>query len=202
MRRITILALTLSLLAIPVSAGAVDTTLSEHVRLGFAAELPISETISDDCCLGTGEYTVGFSGDASLVVDMGADVALTYDPADLLDGGSMPLAIGYTPTNDDGPELSLDVSGDFSFDFCLLAVICDGDTASDVTFVAGTGDFTAPLAGDPAVNIPLSSDTLEFFVGPFKVADAHIEGPRPGPVAGRCHGLGRRPGSPSAARVR
>jgi hypothetical protein len=176
MRRLTVLVVVLSLLAIPVSAGALDATLSDHVRLGFAAEFPINESISDDCCLGAGEYTVGFNGAASLVVDMGADVDVTYDLADLIDGGSLPLAIAYTPTNDVGPELSLDVGGDFSFDFCLLGLICDGDSASDVTFAAGTGDFTAPLAGDPAVNIPLNSDSLEFFIGPFKIADAHIEG--------------------------
>jgi hypothetical protein len=192
MRRITTLVVTLSLLAIPVSAGAVDTTLSDHVRLGFSAELPIGETLSDECCLGLGEYTVGFSGEASLVMDMGADLAVTYDLADLVDGGSMPVAIAYTPTNDAGPELSLDVGGDFSFDFCLVGLICDGDSVSDVTFVAGTGDFTAPLAGDPAVNVPLSSDTLEFFIGPFKIADAHIEGDLDlAPVApGAVSGLG------------
>ena len=192
MRRITTVVVTLSLLAIPVSAGAVDTTLSDHVRLGFSAELPIGETLSDECCLGLGEYTVGFSGEASLVMDMGADLAVTYDLADLVDGGSMPVAIAYTPTNDAGPELSLDVGGDFSFDFCLVGLICDGDSVSDVTFVAGTGDFTAPLAGDPAVNVPLSSDTLEFFIGPFKIADAHIEGDLDlAPVApGAVSGLG------------
>jgi hypothetical protein len=176
MRRLTVLAVVLSMLAIPVSAGAVDATLSEHVRLGFAADVPIDETISDDCCLGAGEYTIEFDGAASIVVDMGADVAVTYDLADLVSGGSLPLAIAYTPTNDTGPEMSLDVGGDFSFDFCLLGLICDGDTAADVTFVAGTGDFTAPLSGDAPVNIPLSSDTLEFSIGPFKIADAHIEG--------------------------
>ena len=176
MRRIIVLAIVLSLLAIPVSAGALDNTLSQHVRLGFAAQLPINENISDDCCLGAGEYTVGFVGNASLVVDMGADLDVTYDLADLVDGGSMPLAIAYTPTNDAGPELSLDVGGDFSFDFCLLGLICDGDNVSGVTFAAGTGDFTAPLSGDPAVNVPISSDTLQFFIGPFKIADAHIEG--------------------------
>jgi hypothetical protein len=176
MRRIIVLAIVLSLLAIPVSAGALDNTLSQHVRLGFAAQLPINENISDDCCLGAGEYTVGFVGNASLVVDMGADLDVTYDLADLVDGGSMPLAIAYTPTNDAGPELSLDVGGDFSFDFCLLGLICDGDSVSGVTFAAGTGDFTAPLSGDPAVNVPISSDTLQFFIGPFKIADAHIEG--------------------------
>ena len=176
MRRLTVLAVVLSLLAVPVSAGALDNTLSEHVRLGFSAQLPISESISNSCCIGLGDYTVGFDGQASLVVDMGADLDVTYDLADLVDGGSMPIAIAYNPTNDAGPELALDVSGDFSFDFCLVGLICEGDSVSDVTFAAGTGDFTAPLAGDAPVNIPLSSDTLEFFIGPFKIADAHIAG--------------------------
>jgi hypothetical protein len=165
-----------SLLVVPLPASAAEVTQSEHIRLGFAAQLPLNETISESCCLDTGEYTVGFDGQASLVVDMGADVELIYDNADLVDGGAMPVAIGYTPTNDGGPELALDVSGDFSLSFDILGIVSGGDTVSDVTFVAGTGDFTAPLAGDPPVNIPLSSDTLEFAVGPFKVADAHIEG--------------------------
>jgi hypothetical protein len=164
------------LLVVPLPASADEVTQSEHVRLGFAAQLPINETISESCCLDTGEYTVGFDGQASLVVDMGADLELIYDNADLVDGGAMPVAIGYTPTNDGGPELSLDVSGDFSLSFDILGIVSGGDTVSDVTFVAGTGDFTAPLAGDAPVNIPLSSSTLEFAVGPFKVADGHIEG--------------------------
>jgi hypothetical protein len=176
MRRLVAILSVVSLLVIPLPASAAEVTLSDHVRLGFAAQLPLSETISDSCCLGTGEYTIGFDGQASLVVDMGADVELIYDNADLVDGGAMPIAIGYTPTNDTGPELALDVSGDFSLNFDILGIIEDGDTVEDVTFVAGTGDFTAPLAGDAPVDIPLESDTLEFFVGPFKVADAHIEG--------------------------
>ena len=176
MRRLVAILSVVSLLVVPLPASAAEVTQSEHIRLGFAAQLPLNETISESCCLDTGEYTVGFDGQASLVVDMGADVELIYDNADLVDGGAMPVAIGYTPTNDGGPELALDVSGDFSLSFDILGIVSGGDTVSDVTFVAGTGDFTAPLAGDPPVNIPLSSDTLEFAVGPFKVADAHIEG--------------------------
>ncbi len=176
MRRLTPLLLVLTLLTASLPALALDATQTEHVRLGFSADLPITETISEECCLGAGEYTIDFNGEASLVVDMGADLAATYDLADLVGGSSMPVAIAYTPTNDSGPELSLDVTGDFAFDFCLLGLLCDGDSVSDVTFAAGTGDFTAPLAGDPAVNIPLSSDTLQFFVGPFHIADAHLEG--------------------------
>ena len=176
MRRITVLVLALALLVVSVPAVALDVTQSEHVRLGFTAQLPIDETISDSCCLGAGDYTIDFDGQASLVVDMGADLDVTYDLANLIGGASMPIAIAYTPTNDTGPELTVDVAGDFAFDFCLLGLICDGDSVSDVTFAAGSGDFTAPLAGDAPVDIPLNSDTLEFFIGPFKIADAHIEG--------------------------
>ncbi|HKX75923.1 MAG TPA: hypothetical protein VJR05_11115, partial [Acidimicrobiia bacterium] len=176
MRKLTVLMLVLGLVVVPVPAGAQEVTLSEQVRLGFNAEVPIDETISDSCCLGAGEYTIDFDGQASLVVDMGANLEVTYDLADLVGGASMPIGIAYDPTNELGPELSLDVSGDFAFDFCLIGLICDGDSVSDVTFAAGTGDFTAPLAGDAPVNIPLSSDTLEFFIGPFKIADAHLQG--------------------------
>jgi hypothetical protein len=176
MRRLTVLVLALALLAVSVPAVALDVTQSEHVRLGFTAQLPIDETISDSCCLGAGDYEIEFDGQASLVVDMGADLDVTYDLADLVGGGSMPIAIAYTPTNDTGPELTVDVAGDFAFDFCLLGLICDGDSVSDVTFAAGSGDFIAPLAGDAAVDVPLNSDTLEFFIGPFKIADAHIVG--------------------------
>ena len=176
MRRLTVLVLALALLAVSVPAVALDVTQSEHVRLGFTAQLPIDETISDSCCLGAGDYTIDFDGQASLVVDMGADLDVTYDLANLIGGASMPIAIAYTPTNDTGPELTVDVAGDFAFDFCLLGLICDGDSVSDVTFAAGSGDFTAPLAGDAPVDIALSSDSLEFFIGPFKIADAHIEG--------------------------
>ncbi|MGD2043344.1 MAG: hypothetical protein PVJ28_06800, partial [Acidimicrobiia bacterium] len=109
-------------------------------------------------------------------VDMGADLSLAHDNADLIDGGEMPLDIGYTPTNDAGPELLLDVSGDFSLDFDVVGLITGGDTVENVTFAAAVGDFTAPLAGDAPIDVPISSDTLEFFVAGVKVADAHIEG--------------------------
>ena len=178
MRRLMVALLLVAglLVVAPVSAVAIDVTQTEHVRLGFEAELPFDESISDSCCLGAADWSVGFSGSASLAVDMGADLELTYDPADLLDGGALPLAIGYTPTNDDGFELTLDVTGDFSLDFCVFAIVCDGDTVNDVTFVAGAGDFTAPLAGDAPVVIPLTSSTLTLSVAGIEVADAGITG--------------------------
>lgn len=176
MRRLIAAMSAVSLLLIPLPASAADIPQTEHVRLGFNAELPISESISDSCCLGAAEFTIGFDATASLVVDMGADLTVTHDNADLVDGGEMPLTIGYTPTNDAGPELVLDVSGDFSLNFDIAGLVDGGDTVNDVTFAAAVGDFTAPLAGDAPVNIPISSDTLEFFVAGIKVADAHIEG--------------------------
>ncbi|HXV72529.1 MAG TPA: hypothetical protein VEB69_14155 [Acidimicrobiia bacterium] len=176
MRRFIVLMSAVSLLLIPLPASAVDVTQTEHVSLGFNAELPVTESISDSCCLGAADFTIGFDGTASLTVDMGADLSVTHDNADLVDGGEMPLSVGYTPTNDAGPELVLDVSGDFSLDFDIAGLITGGDTAEDVTFAAAVGDFTAPLAGDTPIDIPISSDTLEFSVLGIKVADAHIQG--------------------------
>ena len=176
MRRLIALMSALLLLLISLPASAADITQTEHVRLGFNAELPISESITESCCLGAAEFTIGFDAVASLTVDMGADLAITHDNADLVDGGELPLDVGYTPTNDAGPELVLDVSGDFSLDFDIAGVVTGGDTVEDVTFAAGVGDFTAPLAGDAPIDIPISSDTIEFFVAGIKVADAHVEG--------------------------
>ncbi len=176
MRRLIAVTAVVSLLLIPMTAYAASVTLTEHVRLGFTAELPLSESISDSCCLGAAEYSVGFEGTASLTVDMGADISATYDTADLINGGSLPIDLGYTPTNDAGPELVLDVSGDFTLDFDILGFIDAGDTANNVTFAAAVGDFTAPMAGDAPVVVPLTSDTLSFLVAGIKVADAHVEG--------------------------
>jgi len=176
MRRLIVVMSAVSLLLIPLPASAVDVTQTEHVSLGFNAELPITESITESCCLGAADFTIGFNGTASLTVDMGADLSVTHDNADLIDGGEMPLSVGYTPTNDAGPELLLDVSGDFSLQFDIAGLIDGGDTVEDVTLAAAVGDFTAPLAGDAPIDIPISSDTLEFSVLGVKVADAHIEG--------------------------
>ncbi len=176
MRRLITVVSALALVLLPLPAQAAEVTVTQHVRLGFTAELPVSETISDSCCLGAASYSVSFDGTASLTVDMGADVSVTYDNADLIGGGAMPIDIGYTPTNDAGPELVLDVSGDFELAFDILGLVDGGDTAENVTFAAAVGDFTAPLAGDAPIDIPISSSTLEFFVLGIKVADAHIEG--------------------------
>ena len=176
MRRLIVLMSAVSLLLIPLPASAVDVTQTEHVSLGFNAQLPITESITESCCLGAADFTIGFDGTASLTVDMGADLSVTHDNADLVDGGELPLSVSYTPTNDAGPELVLDVSGDFSLDFDIVGLITGGDTEEDVTFAAAVGDFTAPLAGDAPIDIPISSDTLEFSVLGVKVADARVQG--------------------------
>src|SRR5690606_37734851 len=98
----------------------------EHVRLGFRAAFPISDNRGESVTCAS--YSFSVNGSANLAVDMGADVAFSYDRADLVPGATVPVQVTYTPTNDDGPELAVDASADVSMDVdvddgCVAALI-------------------------------------------------------------------------------
>jgi len=85
------------------SAADVIVTTTRHVRLGATATFPFSTTRGDEVCLipdPTGGCLVDVAscsftidGTATLTVDMGADVTLTYDRTDLVPGGSVPIDV-------------------------------------------------------------------------------------------------------------
>jgi len=169
-------------------ANDVITPPAQHQRLGFTTSFPISANRGgSEICV---SYDAGINGTATLAVDMGADVTFSYDRADILPGESVPVQITYTPTNDAGPELTVDATADVTMDveiddLCLAGagVACGlGDPIAcaalalaaaidafegeldDFSLISASGDFTAPLAGDPAVVVPGTgnSATLQF----------------------------------------
>ena len=76
---------------------------------------------------------------------MGADLALSHDPATFVAGGMAPLGLTYTPTNDPGPEFILDVDSQ-------AGTITSGSHTLSLPathLIAAFMDFTAPLDGDP-----------------------------------------------------
>jgi hypothetical protein len=156
------------------ATSEVVTPPAQHRRLGFTTSFPISDNRGDSkFCV---SYSANVSGTANLAVDMGADITFSYDRADLLPGGNVPIQITYTPTNDAGPELSVDAAADVDMDVeiddpCLagLAALCVVDPLACVALavaasidafegqldnfglISAAGDFTAPLGADAPV---------------------------------------------------
>jgi hypothetical protein len=166
-----VVALLLALSA-PVANAASPVTLSDHVALGFDATLPFAASKSDDIdvCfgpvppIGGASYSVSITGSAHVRMDMGADVSLAYDREDLQPGGSMPVSVSYTPTNDGGSEVS--VSATATGTASGEIIICDpfipnpsGSVSVNLT-ASGSADFAAPLSGDAPVSVPISSNTV------------------------------------------
>ena len=94
----------------PIANAASPVTQDRHVALGFDATIPFSASKNgggDICFLGAppiggATYSVSISGSANVRMDMGADVSLAYDREDLQAGGSLPVSVSYTPTDDGG----------------------------------------------------------------------------------------------------
>jgi hypothetical protein len=166
----------------------IKTSPPQHVRLGFQATFPVSDMKSgSEPCV---SYSASFSGNATYAVDLGADLVFSYDRADIVPGGAVPIQVTYTPTNDPTHEASLGASADVSLSTdvdtgCLvglgvacalldpvacavLALAAEIDTFHDqlnnFDVISAMGDFTAPLMGDPPINIPGTGDsaTLQF----------------------------------------
>ena len=93
------------------AAGSDPVTLTKHTDLGFNTSIPVSAdtgVASPPCLLSFGvclfHGAVAFSGTLHVAVKLGADLALSYDPADLnTSSGPLPVSIKYTAT----PGLSL-----------------------------------------------------------------------------------------------
>ena len=169
-----------------------------HHQLGFEADVPFDESDSDSAdaclpiCVEVASYEVRAVGTAHIRVALGVDVTFTYDPADVLPNGSVPISVTYTPTDDPGNEVSIDVEGDVSFEGCVVAVLCTGGTLSDLTLAAGSASFAAPLSGNAPVAVPLDSDTIILSTITGEIARAELNGSLTlGPVpSGGLPGLG------------
>jgi hypothetical protein len=173
-------ALILAVVAPATTRAATLATLSDHVALGFDATIPISESFSDgdDICflglppIGGASYNVSVSGNASVRMDMGADVSLTYDRELLLPSAALPVQVAYTPTNDGGSEVSVAINATVtaSGELILCDPILPNPTAS-ITLpltASASADFAAPLAGDAPIAMPITSNTVSLLLAnPF-----------------------------------
>jgi hypothetical protein len=172
--------LTATVLLVVAAPATAVTPVSEtvHVELGFTTSLPINETEMGDFLDSSFAFSV--VGSADLRVDLGADITVTYDREDLIPGGTVPVDVTFTPTNDVGFEFDLDVVADVAADFdigagtfvaacfplspffplCPFIVALDALEADldDFDLAAASGDFAAPLGADPAVMVTGSGD--------------------------------------------
>jgi len=186
------------LMIVPAAALAAPVSQTFHRQLGFQATVPFDESDSDSIevcapfCVDIASYSVRAVGTANIRVALGFDVTFTYDPADVVPGGSVPISVSYTPTNDPGDEISIDVEADVTFSGCVIEVICDGGTLNNVTLAEGSASFTAPMSGDAPVNVPLDSDQIILSTITGEIARAEMNGSLTlGPVpSGALPGLG------------
>ena len=167
----------------PVATLAAPVSQTVHRQLGFEANVPFDETESDSeevClpfCVDVASYSVRAIGTAHIRVALGVDVTFSYDPAAVVPGASVPISVSYTPTDDPGNEVSINVEADtLSFNGCVIEVICDGGTLNDVTLAQGAASFTAPLGGMPAANVPLDSDQIILSTITGEIARAEMNG--------------------------
>ncbi len=178
------------------SAQAQVVTVDRQVRLGFHTSVPFAESRNGSEVGGAVTYQIGFDGTAELTTDLGVNLSLSYNRADLVPGGTVPVQISYTPVDLPGSEFSLDVTADATADVdvdllaeiaiciafppaCPFLIVLDnieGDL-NNFTVIAGDGDFAAPLGGDAPAVIPLGGDTaaLQFFTGD-NLVEARAEG--------------------------
>jgi hypothetical protein len=156
----------------PIANAASPVTQNDHVALGFAATIPFSAAKSgggDICFLGAppiggATYSVSINGSANVRMAMGADVSLSYDREDLQAGGSLPVSVSYTPTDDGGAEVSVSASavGTASGELvvCVPGIPNPSDSISVNLTASGSQSFAAPLAGDAPITVPVSSNTV------------------------------------------
>ena len=174
---------TVGVLLVPAAAMAAPVTQTVHRQLGFEATVPFSEGDSDSVevclpfCVDVASYSVQATGTAHIRVALGVDVTFSYDPADVIPGASVPISVTYTPTNDAGDEVTVDIEADtLEFEGCVVEVICDGGTLTNVTLAEGAASFAAPLSGDAPVNVPLDSDTIILSTITGEIARAEMNG--------------------------
>jgi len=177
----------------PIANAASPVTLNDHVALGFDATIPFSASKSgggDICFLGAppiggATYSVSINGSANVRMDMGADVSLTYDREDLQAGGSLPVSVSYTPTDDGGAEVSVSASavGTASGELvvCVPGIPNPSDSISVNLTASGSQSFAAPLAGDAPITVPVSSNTVTLalfnpFGSDLDIVSVHAEG--------------------------
>lgn len=150
----------------PVARASADpVTLTKHVDLGFTSSIPINLQTGTVCditiiaCVFS--HNLGFVGTADIKVDLGADIAVSYDPTQLVPGGSLLVTVKYTPTSG-GSNAEFDVSGTATIDFTGCT---NCPFVTPFTIASGAATFTAPMGSDTPISIPGSSSSLNFGPG-------------------------------------
>ena len=173
---------------VPPARANTPVTITKHLDLGFTSSIPINLQTGDVCdfsflgCIF--QHNLGFVGTADIKVDLGVDMALTYDPSLLVPGGSLPVTVTYTPTPG-GSTAAFDVAGTGTVDFTFCT---DCPFTSPFTITSGSATFTAPMGGDSPISIPGTGSTFD--IGGLISATAATTvtlGPAP---AGSLAGLG------------
>ena len=178
----------------PIADAASPVTLNDHVALGFDATIPFSASKSgggDICFLGAppiggATYSVSINGSANVHMAMGADVSLAYDQEDLQAGGSLPVSVSYTPTDDGGAEVSVSASavGTASGELvvCVPGIPNPSDSISVNLTASGSQSFAAPLRrrcthhGAQYRAIPSRSQLFNPFGYDLDIVSVHAEG--------------------------
>ena len=201
--------LALAILPSTATAATVESRTT-HVRLGFTSTFPINDGMKEG--VAGVDYEFSATGTATLAVALGADITVAYDRKDLVPGGTVPVDVTFTPTDDPGPEFDLDVRADLVADvdvsagtyvaacvpgsplnpLCpLLATLDTVDERVAGFQLAGvTGDFVAPLGADAPVVLNGTGDgaTLRFagldLLGARMAANVTVGPVGPGAVPG------------------
>ncbi len=164
-------------------------TVTKSRLLGFRADAAFSKHQEGgaDLCpfvppgLPAGaSYSLDVSGMASLRVAMGADFTFSYDKDAISAGATLPVSVTYTPTSDGSPNIHIQFPVTFTAEGCIadcfLPDVC-GSITIGCDFEAGPMNFVAPLDGDAAITVPVTSCSVGLSVaGVVDIGSAHVEG--------------------------
>ena len=182
--------------------------VTQHVRLGFNGSFNFGSTL--DCFNDPSDpgnyciedplgfdligYLFSISGTANIVADMGADVTFSYDREDVVAGQPVAVQVTYTPTDDSGPEISINGSGTLIasvdvtaagfVELCtifppicpvLIALDTIDEEVEGFTLATGSADFAAPMSGDAPIVIAGAGDSLLMSFAGIDLVSAKLE---------------------------
>lgn len=100
-------------------------------------------------------YSIELDGTATLQVHLEADITLSYDTADIVAGGSLPLHLTYTPRSS---SASVGLVATATVNFWQGCGNCPATL--HVSAWTTPMSFTPPLDADSPVRLPISSSTI------------------------------------------
>jgi hypothetical protein len=72
--------------------------------------------------------------------------------------------------------VAFNMQADITLDCSVIGIDACSGTLNDFNIAQGQADFTAPLDGDPVVNVPLSGDVIQLHIAGFHAADGQVTG--------------------------